>query len=78
MSPLRHQMQATIQLIAIGSMTKNSGMNKKPIVVLGDPNNHYIFEKAGRKVSMTATVPADLAYAIAYIKELLLLRAKDT
>lgn len=73
----KSQAQAKVEFLAINQMTEGNGMRSKPIVVLGDLNNHYIFEKKGEKVFMTATRPVDLAYSTAYIKSLLALRAKE-
>lgn len=73
----KKQAQAKVEFLAVHRMTEDSGMSLKPIVVLGDLNHHYIFQGSGGKVTMTATKPSDLAYAIQHIKNLLLLRAQE-
>ncbi len=73
----KKQAQAKVEFLAVHRMTEDSGMSLKPIVVLGDLSHHYIFQGSGGKVTMTATKPSDLAYAIQHIKNLLLLRAQE-
>ena len=69
--------QAQTQLLALQHHSRDSGMTRKPIVILGDLNDHFVLESRPGKVMMTSIPASELAYAIKFIKEKLLLRAEE-